>query len=128
MMNRERHKAAARQTRKNVERRDKKLRVPVLPVEEREIKSKAQESGLTVAQYLRNLGLGYHVPSVIDKSQVDALLKINGDLGRLGGLIKLWLTSESRAKFIGRSQLHMTLDRIQNTQSAMLGEIMKLRK
>ena len=128
MMNRERHKAAARQTRKHIERRDKKLRVPVLPLEEQQIKNKAQESGLTVAQYLRNLGLGYHVPSVIDKSQVDALLKINGDLGRLGGLIKLWLTSESRTKFIGKSQLHMTLDRIQNTQSVMLGEIMKLRK
>jgi mobilization protein NikA len=128
MMSRERHKTAARQTRKNIERRDKKLRVPVLPVEEREIKSKAQESGLTVAEYLRNLGLGYHVPSVIDKSQVDTLLKINGDLGRLGGLIKLWLTSEARTKFIGRSQLQLTLDRIQNTQSTMLGEIMKLRK
>jgi len=127
-MNRERHKTAARQARKNIERRDKKLRVPVLPIEERDIKSKAQESGLSVAQYLRNLGLGYHVPSVIDKSQVDALLKINGDLGRLGGLIKLWLTSESRTKFIGRSQLQLTLDRIQNTQSAMLGEILKLRK
>ena len=127
-MNRERGKTATRQTRKHIERRDKKLRVPVLPVEEKQIKSKAQESGLSIAEYLRNLGLGYHVPSVIDKSQVDALLKINGDLGRLGGLIKLWLTSESRTKFIGRSQLQLTLDSIQSTQSVMLGEILKLRK
>ena len=55
------------------------------------IKAKASEAGLTIAEYLRNLGLGYTVSSVIDNRQVDALLKINADLGRLGGLIKLWL-------------------------------------
>ena len=54
------------------ERRDKKLRVPVLPIEEAEIKNKATDAGLTVAEYLRNLGLGYQVPSVIDNRKVDA--------------------------------------------------------
>ena len=110
------------------ERRDKKLRVPVLPIEEAEIKNKATDAGLTVAEYLRNLGLGYQVPSVIDNRKVDALLKINADLGRLGGLIKLWLTNDKRAKLIGKSQLYLTLDSIRNTQSAMLNEIMKLKK
>ena len=110
------------------ERRDKKLRVPVLPIEETEIKAKATDAGLTVAEYLRNLGLGYQVPSIVDSRQVDSLLKINGDLGRLGGLIKLWLTNDKRTKLIGKSQLHMTLDSIQNTQNAMLNEIMKLKK
>ena len=32
------------------ERRDKKLRVPVLQIEEAEIKSKAADAGLTVAE------------------------------------------------------------------------------
>ncbi|MBX9918173.1 MAG: conjugal transfer transcriptional regulator TraJ [Nitrosomonas sp.] len=110
------------------ERRDKKLRVPVLPIEEAEIKSKATDVGLPVAEYLRNLGLGYQVPSVVDSRQVDSLLKINGDLGRLGGLIKLWLTNDKRTKLIGKSQLHMTLDSIRNTQNTMLDVIMKLKK
>ncbi len=110
------------------ERRDKKLRVPVLPIEDAEIKSKATDAGLTVAEYLRNLGLGYQVPSVVDSRQVDSLLKINGDLGRLGGLIKLWLTNDKRTKLIGKSQLQMTLDSIRNTQSTMLDVIMKLKK
>ncbi|PTR04633.1 hypothetical protein C8R30_103152 [Nitrosomonas nitrosa] len=109
-------------------KRDKRLRIPVLPEEERVIKAKAYEAGLTVAEYLRNLGLGYSVPSMIDNRQVDALLKINADLGRLGGLIKLWLTNDERTKYIGKSQLYMTLDTIQETQSVMLKEIMKLRK
>ncbi|SEQ06525.1 conjugal transfer transcriptional regulator TraJ [Nitrosomonas ureae] len=110
------------------ERRDKKLRVPVLPIEETEIKGKAMDAGLTVAEYLRNLGLGYQVPSIVDSRQVDSLLKINGDLGRLGGLIKLWLTNDKRTKLIGKSQLHLTLDSIRNTQSTMLDVIMKLKK
>jgi translation elongation factor EF-G len=109
-------------------KRDKRLRIPVLPEEERVIKAKAYEAGLTVAEYLRNLGLGYSVPSIIDNRQVDVLLKINADLGRLGGLIKLWLTNDERTKYIGKSQLYMTLDTIQETQSVMLKEIMKLRK
>ncbi|PTQ93666.1 hypothetical protein C8R30_1182 [Nitrosomonas nitrosa] len=109
-------------------KRDKVLRIPVLPEEERVIKAKAYEAGLTVAEYLRNLGLGYNVTSIIDNRQVDALLKINADLGRLGGLIKLWLTNDERTKYIGKSQLYMTLDTIQETQSVMLKEIIKLRK
>ena len=109
-------------------KRDKRLRVPVLPEEEMMIKTKASEAGLTIAEYLRNLGLGYTVPSVIDNQQVDTLLKINADLGRLGGLIKLWLTNDRRTKYIAKSQLHMTLDTIRETQSAMLSEIIKLRK
>ena len=110
------------------EKRDKKLRVPVLPIEEAEIKGKAMDAGLPVAEYLRNLGLGYQVPSIVDSRQVDSLLKINGDLGRLGGLIKLWLTNDKRTKLIGKSQLHLTLDSIRNTQSTMLDVIMKLKK
>ena len=109
-------------------KREKRLRVPVLPEEEMMIKAKASEAGLTIAEYLRNLGMGYTVPSVIDNRQVDALLKINADLGRLGGLIKLWLTNDRRTKYIGKSQLHMTLDTIRETQSVMLNEIIKLRK
>ena len=110
------------------ERRDKKLRVPVLPIEEAEIKSKATNAGLPVAEYLRNLGLGYQVPSVIDNRKVDALLKINADLGRLGGLIKLWLTNDKRTRLIGKPQLQLTLDSIRNTQSTMLDVIMKFKK
>mgnify|MGYP001425777714 CR=1 FL=1 len=109
-------------------KRDKRLRVPVLPEEEMMIKTKATEAGLTIAEYLRNLGMGYSVPSAIDNRQVDALLKINADLGRLGGLIKLWLTNDRRTKYIGKSQLHMTLDTIRETQSTMLSEIINLRK
>lgn len=122
MMIKKRQQTAARET------RQKRLRIPVRPTEEATIKNKARDTGLSVAKYLRNLGLGYQVPSIIDNKQVDHLLKINGDLGRLGGLIKLWLTSDSRTKYIGKSQLLQTLDGIRDTQNKMLDVILKLKK
>lgn len=47
------------------------LRVPVLPEEEEEIKKRAKQTGLSVAAYLRNIGLGYQVPalSIMSKSE-----------------------------------------------------------
>lgn len=62
----------------------KHLRVPVLPSEESEIKSNAGKAGLSVADYLRRLGMGYRIESVLDQEHILTLAKINADLGRLG--------------------------------------------
>ena len=42
--------------------------------------------------YLRRLGLALPVESTIDQRAILDLVKINADLGRFGGLIKMWLT------------------------------------
>jgi hypothetical protein len=51
-----------------------------------------------VAQYrdMRLVRQGYRVTSIFDYLQVQELAKINGDLGRLGGLLKLWLTDDAK--------------------------------
>lgn len=51
-----------------------------------------------VAQYrdMRLVRQGYRVTSIFDYQQVQELAKINGDLGRLGGLLKLWLTDDAK--------------------------------
>jgi hypothetical protein len=100
------------------------LRVPVLPDEEEAIKKKARQAGLSVAAYLRNVGTGYRIESVIDAELVCELAKINGDQGRLGGLLKLWLTNSEK---LGnqdpdhlRRLIYGVLDRIITMQSALL--------
>lgn len=100
------------------------LRVPVLPDEEEAIKEKARQAGLSVAAYLRNVGMGYEIEGVIDAELVRQLAKINGDQGRLGGLLKLWLTNSEK---LGnqdpdhqRRLIHGVLDRIISMQSALL--------
>ena len=86
--------------------RKKRLRVPVLPDEEVAIKKMAASTGLPVAVYLRRVGLGYPVHCILDNKGVEELARINGDLGRLGGLLKLWLTDDPRAAQYGSRLIH----------------------
>ena len=60
-----------------------------------EIKEKAANTGLSSSAYLRNLGLNYPIKSVVDQRALSELVKCKADLGRLGGLFKLWLESEN---------------------------------
>jgi hypothetical protein len=104
--------------------RKKRLRVPVLPDEEAAIKELADSTGLAVAVYLRNLGLGYQVRSILDNRRVEELAHINGDLGRLGGLLKLWLTDDSRTAQCGAPVIRALLSKIETTMDQM-HEIMR---
>lgn len=104
---------------KSVTRNQKHLRVPVLPDEESEIKRLAAAANKTVAEYLRNVGLGYEVRGILDNRRVEDMLRINGDLGRLGGLLKLWLTNDERTRAFGESTIRALLSRIEDTQDEM---------
>ena len=109
-------------TRKN----GRHLRVPVLPNEETQIKSNAAIAGLSIAEYLRRVSLGYQIQSTIDKDYVLQLSKINADQGRLGGLLKLWLTQDLRVAHFDHRTIKILLNRIRVTQDAMLDVVKKL--
>lgn len=102
-----------------ITRKARHLRVPVLPSEAEEIKRLAAVAGLSVAAYLRSVGLGYQLSNVLDHGKVDELLRINGDLGRLGGLLKLWLTDDARTAKFGEATIRAVLSKIEDTQSDM---------
>jgi len=102
------------------------LRVPVLPSEESEIKTNAEKAGLSVAEYLRRLGMGYQIGSVLDQEHIHTIAKINADLGRLGGLLKLWLTNDERLSRFSPSMINALLHRIENTQDALLTVVKKI--
>lgn len=104
----------------------KHLRVPVLPDEEKIIKDNATKAGLTTAEYLRRLGIGYEIKGTIDQQQILTMSKINADLGRLGGLLKLWLTNDERLSHIGPKAINVLLSQISTTQNAMLEAVKKL--
>jgi hypothetical protein len=99
------------------------LRVPVLPEEKELITRQAQAANLPVAAYLRTIGMGYEVRGVLDHRRVEELIRINGDLGRLGGLLKLWLTNDERTAAFGESTVRALLGKIEATQSALHGVI-----
>lgn len=104
----------------------KRLRIPVHPDEEEIIKENAKKAGLSTAVYLRRLALGYEIQSIIDKKYILELSKINADLGRLGGLLKLWLSNDERLTHIEPKTMTVVLERIKATQAAMLEVVNKL--
>ena len=75
--------------------RNRPLKVVVSGRERAEIETRAAATGLSVSAYLRNLGLGFQPHSTLDQEAILALLKVNADQGRLGGLFKLWLSGQS---------------------------------
>jgi len=59
------------------------------------ISEKAKNTGLSNSKYIRNLAMNYPIKSVVDQRVLSELVKCKADLGRLGGLFKLWLESEN---------------------------------
>ncbi len=88
--------------------------------DERErIEANARDAGMSVAGFLREVGQGYRVRGIVDFEQVRELARINGDLGRLGGLLKLWLTDDVRTARFGETTVRALLGRIETTQDQM---------
>jgi len=99
------------------------IKVYCLPDEKELIEAQANRAGMSAARYLREVGQGYHISGVVDYEQVRELARINGDLGRLGGLLKLWLTDDVRTAQFGQSTILAVLSKIEATQEEM-GKVM----
>lgn len=74
--------------------RKRPFKVYVNPIERDEIEQRAASVGLTPSSYLCNVGLGYQPKSTFDQDAILELVKLHADQGRLGGLLKLWLTEK----------------------------------
>lgn len=75
-------------------RRGKPIEVWVTDEEKATITEKAEEAGMSRSGYLRALGLNTPIRSVVDLRAVADLAKVNGDTGRVAGLLKLWLAEK----------------------------------
>ncbi len=100
-------------------RKNRHLRVPVLPAEEQKIKHLASMHGLPVATYLRDLGLNHQLRGMLDHKCVEKLAAMHGELGRLGQLLKLWLADDARTVAIGPSTLLAVLAKIDRSQDEL---------
>ena len=77
-----------------------------------------KEAGLSVASYLRACALGRQVHSVLDLRAVNDLVKVAGDQGRLGGLLKLWLVDQP-GRGTPEIEVRRLLDKIGDAQAAL---------
>jgi hypothetical protein len=106
------------------------LRVPVLPIEKTAIKQNAANCAMSVSAYLRTLGLHYKPKGIFDADAAMEMSKVNSDLGRLGGLLKMWLTNNDGWQAVAKEQalpnIHALLHDIQATQAFLFETVQKI--
>lgn len=111
--------------------RDKILPIRVNQEELNSISEQASRFGLSSSNYLRSIGMNYPVKSIVDEQAAAALLKTNSDLGRLGGLFKMWLNRNGDDKENFSSQrtyknIDELVDEIERIQQILKQEALKI--
>lgn len=105
--------------------RNRPLRVVVSARERAEIERLAAVAGLSVSAYLRAAGLNHSIKSTYDLDAVRDLVGVAGDLGRLGGLMKLWL-SERRGEGASVAAVNKCLNQAIELQEEIKRKLRKL--
>ena len=105
----------------NTRPRGKPIKVWVTEDERADIERLADSANLSLSAYLRAAGLNQRVRSIIDIAAVNDLAKVNGDLGRVAGLLKLWL-AEKRG--IGADPRHV--EKMMNDFRALQTQILNI--
>lgn len=70
------------------------IKVWVSAEERAAIQERANQTGLSLSAYLLAVGMNTPIRSVVDLAAVTDLAKVNGDLGRVAGLLKFWLAEK----------------------------------
>lgn len=70
------------------------IKVWVSQKERAVIQERADQTGLSLSAYLLAVGMNTPIRSVVDLAAVADLAKVNGDLGRVAGLLKFWLAEK----------------------------------
>lgn len=100
-------------------KRAHRVRVYATPEEKELIAENARACGLSTSTYARSLALGHRPASNLDLKEVRNLLSVKADLGRLGGLLKMWLTDEFRYNHLYDVTIEDLLEQIGKTQDTL---------
>ena len=110
--------------------RTKLLQVRLTPDEHRAVTSSAQACGVSAATFVRAVALGEKLKVVADQRALLELLRLRADMGRVGGLLKLWLTNEERfdkeKEGVGVREVRDVLSRIESTESQIRAVVERL--
>lgn len=94
--------------------------------ERTKIDEKADACSLSRSAYIRQTALGIVPKSNLDNQVIHALAKLNGDVGRVGGLLKLWLSREEDALLHHTMNVRELIAEIANLKEAIHKVIDKL--
>ena len=86
----------------------------------------AEACGLSTSAYMRNLALGHTPASILDLKEMGNLIATRADLGRLGGLLKMWLTDEIRFNEVYQGTIDDLLDELDASQKKLMAVIHRI--
>jgi hypothetical protein len=90
-----------------------------------QIKLLAKQTGFSVSEYIRRILTGQKIEARIDQEAFLSALKVNADLGRLGGLLKYYLAQGF--KNVPPSEIRKVLHDIEDRQRQLRPVISKIR-
>lgn len=103
----------------------RRIPVQVSAEEHASIAETARATGLPIAVLIRRLALGYEPDSIVDIETLLELIRLRADLGRLGGVMKMWLVDQPGAgapEGEVRDALNAVLDR-QGDVAGLIGRL-----
>lgn len=106
--------------------RTKPIKIYVSLAERHALVTRANACSLPVSAYLRALGTGYQPKSTLDADAILKLVKLHADQGRLGGLLKLWL-SEKPGQGAAAFDVRQVLRQIEALQGELKALVARLK-
>ena len=107
------------------ERSGKRYNVRTTLAEETALEGIASACSLSVPALMRRAALGHQVTSTVDFQAITELSRLRGDLGRVGGLLKLWLSEDGKwpAPGVQQTDVRGLVDQLQALQSELRARI-----
>ena len=99
--------------------RTDRVHVRLTPDETRVVQANAGNTGLSPAGLMRTLAVGHQPISVIDSKHIIKLIRLHADLGRNGGLLKLWLSEDQSITLHHRREINQLRDTMLANQTEM---------
>ena len=81
------------------------LKAYVSPEEYDQVAAQAGRASLSISAFVKAVCLGHEIKSTVDQDAILTLARMNGDLGRLGGLLKMALAERAIDQVIGNNLL-----------------------
>lgn len=110
------------------QKRSKVIYTRVTENEHEEVNRLSKMYGVTTSDYLRSIALNYPLKSRVDQLAFLELQKCRGDLGRLDGLLKMWLSNKDRRPGLEEIEVKALLKRIDESQEEITGYARELKE
>lgn len=102
------------------------LKTYLTPDEYKSIQEHADRAGLSLSTFAKRVCLGQPTPSLEKQHARRDLLKINADLGRLGGLFKLCLSEKDMLTQAMHMEARRLLSEIESRQRELKAAIIRI--